>query len=108
MTWAKEISEGTHAGTTTHHGAPGVAGAPWSVLVPTWAPSLIPLAHIITYLQKKIPIALSPVFLSSNSRISVSLLEAPFPKLFWGIATWYVAPSLLQLVFALVLYILNN
>jgi hypothetical protein len=30
------------------------------------------------------------------------LLEAPFPKLFWGIA------PLLQLVFALVDYILNN
>ena len=83
----------------THLGAPGPSGAPWWVVGPMWAPSLISLAHIITYLQKEISIALSPVFLLSNPRISISLLEAPFPKLFWGIATWYVTPPLLQLVF---------
>ena len=93
---------------TTHLGAPGPPGAPWWVVVPTWAPSLISLAHIITYLQKKISIALSPVFLLSNPRISISLLEAPFPKLFRGIVAWYVTPPFVQLVFVLVVYILNN
>ena len=44
---------------TTHLGMAGPQGAPWWVVVPTWAPSLISLAHIITYLQKKITIALS-------------------------------------------------
>jgi hypothetical protein len=83
-------------------------GVPWWVVVPTWAPSLISLAHVTTYLQKKFTIALSLVFLLSNPRISISLLEAPFPKLFWGIATWYVTPPFVQLVFALVVYILNN
>jgi hypothetical protein len=35
MTWAKEISEGGHMGTTTHQGALGGAGVPrW--VVPTW------------------------------------------------------------------------
>ena len=93
---------------TTHLGAPGPPGVPWWVVVPTWAPSLISLAHIITYLQKKIPIALSPVFLSSNPRILISLLEAPFPKLFQGIVAWYVTPPFVQLVFVLLVYILNN
>ena len=93
---------------TTHLGAPGPPGTPWWVVVPTWAPSLISLAHIITYLQKKISIALSPVFLSSNLRILISLLEAPFLKLFWRIVAWYVTPPFVQLVFALVVYTLNN
>ena len=57
---------------------------------------------------EKIPIALSPVFLSSNPRISISLLEAPFPKLFRGIVAWYVTPPFVQLVFVLVVYTLNN
>ena len=38
MTWAKEISEGTHAGTTTHHGAPGVAGTPRCLVVTRCTP----------------------------------------------------------------------
>jgi hypothetical protein len=93
---------------TTHLDAPAAPGAPSWVVVPTWAPSPISLAHVITYLQKKITIALSLMFLFSNPQISISLLEAPFPKLFWGIVTWYVTPPLLQLVFALVVYIWNN
>ena len=93
---------------TTHLGAPGPPGAPSWVVVPMWAPSLISLAHIVTYLQEKITPALSPVFLSSNPRISISLLEAPFLKLLQGIVAWYENPPLVQLVFALVVYILNN
>ena len=92
---------------TTHLGTPGPPGVPWWVVVPTWAPSLISLAHIITYLQKKIPTALSPVFLSSNPRILISLLEAPFLKLLGEIVPWYVTPRLVQLVFVLVLYSLQ-
>ena len=79
---------------TTHLGAPGPPGAPWWVVVPMWPPSLISIAHIITHLQKKIAIALSPLFLSSNPRIPISLLEAPFPKLFQGIVAWYVTPGI--------------
>ena len=93
---------------TTHLGLPGPPGAPWWVVVPMWDPSLISLAHIITSLQKKLSIALSPVFLSSNPRISISLLEAPFPKLFRRIVAWYVTPPFVQLVFILVVYIFNN
>ena len=93
---------------TTHLGTPGPPGAPWWVVVPTWAPSLISSYQIITYLQKKFSIALSPVLLLSNPRISISLLEASFPKLFWGIVAWYATPPFVQLVFGLVVYILNN
>ena len=57
---------------------------------------------------KKITTATIFVFLLSNPRISISLLEPSFPKLFGGIATWYVTPPLLQLVFVLVGYILHN
>ena len=65
----------------------------------------IPHCHLP---PEKITLALSPVFLSSNPRISISLLEAPFPKLFQGFVAWYVTPPFVQLVFALVVYILNN
>ena len=30
-------------------------------------------------------------------RISISLLEAPFPKLFQGFVAWYVTPPCVQL-----------
>ena len=96
---------------TSEGGAPGGHNPPRHALVgcgPHLGPSLISLAHVITYLQKKFTIALSLVCLLSNPRISSSLLEAPFPKLFWGIATWYVTPPLVELVFAFVDYILNN
>ena len=57
---------------------------------------------------KKIPIALSSVFLSSDLRILISLLGAPSLKLFRGIVAWYVTPPFFQLVFALMVYVLNN
>ena len=53
-------------------------------------------------------LSLSLVFLLSNPRISISLLEAPFSKLFRGIVAWYVTPPFVQLVFVLVVYFLNN
>ena len=83
---------------TTHLGAPGPPDMPWWVVVPTWAPSLIPSHHIITYLQKKFSIALSLslVFLLSNPQILISLLEAPLSKLFRGIVDWYVTPPFVQ------------
>ena len=58
--------------------------------------------------RKQFSIAIFPAFLLPNPRISISLLEAPFLKLFWGSVSWYVTPPFVQLVFALVVYILNN
>ena len=96
------ISEG---GAPGRHNPPG--RALW-VVVPTWAPSLTSSSHIVTYLQKKIPIALSPVFFPILLPFSISLLETPFPKLFRGFVAWYVTPSFVQLVFVLVVYTLNK
>ena len=67
---------------TTHLGAPGPPGVPWWVVGPTWAPSLISLAHVIAYLQKKFTIALSLVFLLSNPWILISLREPHFRNYF--------------------------
>ena len=52
----------------------------WWVVVPTWPPTLISLAHVTTYLQEKITIALSlsrvlalkPVDFNLFARSSVS------------------------------------
>ena len=38
---------------------------------------------------------------------SISLLKAPLTKLLWGIVPWYVTPPMVQLVFFLVLYLLQ-
>ena len=58
--------------------------------------------------KKNLCSSLSLVFLLANQRFLISLLGAPFPKLFWGIAPSYVTLPLLQLVFALVDYILHK
>ena len=81
----------THLGTRT----------PMRALVgcgPHVGPSLTSSSHIITYLQKKIIIALSFVFLLSTPRVSISLLNAPFLKLFQMIVA-YVTLLCAQLVF---------
>ena len=102
------ISEG---GAPGGHNPPGRARTPRRALVGC-GPHVGPLTYLFIphhhLPPEKIPIALSPVFLSSNPRISISLLEAPFPKLFRGIVAWYVTPPFVQLVFVLVVYILNN
>ena len=102
------ISEG---GAPGGHNPPGHARTPRCALVGC-GPHVGPLTYLFIphhhLPPEKIPFALSPVFLSSNPRISISLLEAPFPKLFRGIVAWYVTPPFIQLVFVLVVYTLNN
>ena len=102
------ISEG---GAPGGHNPPGRARTPRRALVGC-GPHVGPLTYLFSPhyhlpTEKKFSIALSPVFLLSNPQTSISLLEAPFLKLFWGIATWYVTPPLVQLVFVLVLYLLQ-
>ena len=89
-------------------GRPGGAGAHRWVVDPTCPPHLS--LHTTSSLTstKKFSIALSPVFLLSNPRISISLLEPSFPKLFRGIVAQYVTPPFVQLVFASLVFILNN
>ena len=55
------------------HNPPGRARTPRWVVVPMWAPSLTSSSHIITYLQKKISIALSLPCFCSQTRIFQSL-----------------------------------
>ena len=106
--WCKNYLEGVHLVGNTHQAAPPMPGAARGVLGPTGPPSLIPFVHILPSSPKQISISLFPVFLLPNLRFSISLLRAPFPKLFWRITTWYVTPPLVQLVFLLVVYILSS
>ena len=105
-------------------GANNIRGRCTKWAQPTWArrtpihalvccgPHVGPLTYPFTphhhLPPEKFSIALSPVFLLSNPWISISLLEAPFLKLFRGIVAWYVTPPFVQLVFVLVVYIFNN
>ena len=102
------ISEG---GARGGHSPPGRARTPMRALVGC-GPHVGPLTYLFSphhhLPPEKISIALSPVFLRSNPRISISLLEASFLKLFRGIVAWYVTPPFVQLVFVLVVYTLSN
>ena len=81
---------------------PGRASTPRRALVGC-GPHVGPLTYLFIphhhLPPEKISIALSPVFLPSNPRISISLLEAPFPKLFREIVTWYVTPPFCPISF---------
>ena len=98
-------------GAPGEHNPPGRARTPRRALVGC-GPHVGPLTYLFIphhhLPPEKISIALSPMFLSSNPRILISLLETPFPKLFWGIVAWYVTPPFVQLVFVVVVYTLNN
>ena len=98
---------------TSEGGAPGVHETPGRASNPRHAlvgcdPHVGPLTYLFSphhpLPPEKITTGTILVFLLSNPRISTSLLEAPFLKLFGGIATWYVTPPLLQLVFDLAGY----
>ena len=93
------------------HNPPGRARNPKRALVGC-GPHVAPLTYLFVphhHLPlEKIIIALSLVFLLPKPRNSISLLEAPFSELFRGIVAWYVTPPCVQLVVALVVYILNN
>ena len=88
---------------TTHVGAPGLPGAPWWVVVPMWAPSLISLTNVITYLQKNSP------FLSLSLSPVLALKPADF-DLFArsSISKTILGDCYLVCDSSLVVYILNN
>ena len=109
------ISEG---GAPGEHNSPGRARTPKRALVGC-GPHMGPLTYLFTshyhsplekilHCSLSLCLSLSPVFLLSNPRILISLLEALFSKPFQGIVAWYVTPSFVQLVFVLVVYIFNN
>ena len=95
---------------TSEGGAPGGHNPPRRARTPRRAlvgcgPHVGPLTYLFTP-HHHLPPKKSPLL--SNPRISISLLEASFLKLFRGIVAWYVTPLFVQLVFVLVVYILNN
>ena len=100
---------------TSEGGAPGGHNPPGRARTPSRAlvgcgPHVGPLTYPFTphhhLPPEKITIALS--LSCSQTRRFRSLCSKLLPKLFRGIVAWYVTPPLVQLVFALVVYILNN
>ena len=98
-------------------GAPGGHNPPRHARTPKRAlvgcgPHVGPLTYIFTPLHhlppEKIPHCSLSCVLALKPTVSISLLEALSPKLFRGIVAWYVTPPFVQLVFVLVVYILNN
>jgi hypothetical protein len=82
-------------------------GKPCKFAGPIGAPSLSALAHCLLPPPEKTTLALTPMFLLTFVRFFISLLGAPFVKLFREIAPWYVTPLVVQLVFVLVDYVLH-
>ena len=102
------ISEG---GAPGGHNPPGHARAPRRALGGC-GPHVGPLTYLFfphhsIHPEKNHYHALSRV-LAPETMDLIYLLEAPFMKLFQEFVAWYVTPPCVQLVFALVVYILNN
>ena len=110
--WRKEwmgagISGGGHMGPTRSGGAPRGVGRTHCLVDPTWVPSTYYCTHTLRLPQEKIIHQLKPVFQLILLPFSISLLKAPFTKLLWGIVLRYVTPPMVQLVFVLVLYLVQ-
>ena len=75
---------------------------------PWWLPSTYSTYHTLLLPPKNITSLLKPEPKLILLPFSISLIEAPFTKLLWGIVLWYVTPQMVQLVFVLVLYSLQN
>ena len=74
---------------------------------PTWVPSTYPFTHTLRLAPEKIIHRLKPEILLILLPFSISLLKALFTKLIWVTVLWYVTPPMVQLVFVLVLYLLQ-
>ena len=88
------------------HSAP----TPWARPLPRGpmvAPSTYSSYHTLLLPPTKITNQLKPESKLILLPFLISLLEAPFTKLLWGIILWYVTPPMVQLVFVLVLYSLQ-
>ena len=95
---------------STHQGASPCAheggGCAPCLVGPWWLPSTyssyykpLPTTNITNQLKPESKLILLP--------FSIFLLKAPFTKLLWGIVLRYVTPPMVQLVFVLVLYLLQ-
>ena len=90
-----------------HHLATRVQGAPPASWTPRGSPPLILAPTHFVFLQKKSSTSSNPSSSSSCCHFSISLLKAQFTKLLWGIVLRYVTPPMVQLVFVLMLYLLQ-
>ena len=74
---------------------------------PTWAPSTYSCTHTLRLpLEKNPPIAQTRV-LAHLAAIFDLFAQSSIHKTVWGIVLWYVTPPMVQLVFVLVLYLLQ-
>ena len=92
------------------HKGPGHAHPPGArpcLVDPTWPPSTYSSTHSLRLPPEKITPLLKLVFFLILLPFLISLLGTLFFKLFWGIVHRYVSPPLVQLVFVLVLYLLQ-
>ena len=102
---------------TSEGGAPGVHNPPGRARTPRRAlvgcgPHVGPLTypfipHHHLPLEKNLHFSLSHVLGLKPADFDL-FARTLFPKLFRGIVAWYVTPPFVQLVFVLVVYILNN
>ena len=88
-------------------GAPPIGRAP-CLVGPWWPSSTYSFSHTLHLPPPNTNIHLKPESKLILLPFSISLLKAPFTKLLWEIVAWYVTPPLVQLVFVLVLYSLQN
>ena len=87
-------------------GHEGTGRAP-CLVGPSWTPSTYSSTHSLRLPPEKILPQLKHVFQLILLPFSISLLKAPFTKLFWEIDLRYVTPPMVQLVFVLMLYLLQ-
>ena len=102
--WHLEHTRGTHHLATRAQGAPLGRPLPRG---PHMTPSTYSSIHTLRLPLEKIIPYLKLVFLLVFLPFLISLLKSPFTKLLWGIVLQYVTPPMIQLVFVLVLYLLQ-
>ena len=106
--WNWEHTRGVNHLPTRVEGAPTPLGRPPCLMGPQWPSSTYSCAHPLllppTNTKKQLKHEFQPPLLW----FSISLLEAPLAKLLGEIVLWYVTAPMVQLVFVLVLYLLQN
>ena len=97
---------GNHLATRVE-GVPTPLGRSPCLVGPWWLPSTYSSYHTLLLPPTNITNQLKPESKLILLPFSISLLKAPLTKLLGEIVPWYVTPPLVQLVFVLVLYLLQ-
>ena len=105
-------TENTAGGSTTclrgWRARPTPLGAPPYLVGPQWPSFTYPFTHTLLLPPTNTNNQLKPESKLVLLPFSISLLKASLTKLLGEIVPWYVTPPLVQLVFVLVLYSLQN